>query len=77
MTQAVPQRVESFELMTQAAFQGIDSESNHDLLGSPGIDLDQLMIQPAFQGIDSGLTHDSSRPPGIDSNRLITQAKNI
>ena len=68
MTQTVSWRVESIQLMIQAAFQGIDSESTHDSSGSPDIDSDRLMAQAAFQGFDSESTHDSSGSPGIDSN---------
>ena len=53
MTQAVSRKVESLQLMTLVAFQGINSESTHDSMGSTGFDSDQLMTQVDFQGIDS------------------------
>ena len=65
----------SIQLMTQTAFQEIDSESNHDSSESPGIDSDRLMTRVTFQGIDSESAHYSSGSLGIDSNRLMTQAK--
>ena len=77
MTQAVSQRVESIQFITQVAFQGINSESTHHSSRSPGIDSDRLITQVAFQGIDSEPTHDSSGSPRIDSNRLVTQRKNV
>ena len=77
MAQAVYRRVELIQLMTQAAFQGIDSESTHDTSRSPGIDSDRLMTQAVFQEIDSESTHNSSRSPGIESIQLMTQAKKL
>ena len=77
MTRAVSLKVESIQLMTQAALQGIDSESAHDSRGPPGIYSDRLMTQAAFQGADSESTRDSSGSPDIDSNRLMTKTKNI
>ena len=77
MAQAVCLKVKSIQLMTKAAFQGIESESTHGTSGSPGIDSDRLMIQAAFRGIDSESAHDSRGSQDIDSNRLISQAKHI
>ena len=71
MTQKLSRRIESIQLMTQAAFQGIDSELAHesDSSGSPCIDSYQLMTQAAFQEIDPESSHGLSGSPGlIDSN---------
>ena len=47
MTQAGSRKIESIQLMTQVAFQGIDLESTNDSSRSLGVDSDRLMTQAA------------------------------
>ena len=61
-TEMTSRENDSNQLMTQVAFQGIDSESTHDSSVSPCINSDRLITQAAFQGIDSELTHDLADP---------------
>ena len=71
MTQAVSQKVGSIQVMIQADFQGINSESTHDSSGSPVlIRMDSWLKRLARELNQNQLT--SSGSPGIDSNRLMT-----
>ena len=65
MTQAAYRKAEPIQLMTQAAFQGTDSESTHDSSGSPSIDSDRFMTQVTFKEIDLESTHDLSRSQAL------------
>ena len=68
MTQAASRRLESIQLMTQVAFQGIDSEPTHDSSRSPGIHLDQIMTQVAALGIKSNWLMTQNASPLFNLN---------
>ena len=59
MTHAASREAESIQLMTQATFHGIDSESTHDSSRSPRIDSNRLMTQRK-KTFDSESTYDAT-----------------
>ena len=71
MTEAVPRRLKSIQLMSESAFPGIDSESARDSSGFPGIDSDRLITQNASRFFDFKSTHDSSKKQLILSRLMI------
>ena len=75
MTQEVPRRLESIQLMTRAAFQEWTQNQLMTQMDSPGNDSNRRIVQAASLGIKLVWLMAQNTSPFLDSNKIMTQAK--